>query len=115
MGLHLLAMTIIGTYVIHFHRPLMPARTYYEWREGWSLLRQWHDLLSWRIAGVLLAGFGLKIALLIRSGRYSGPPFVRKQFALVALLLYAIPVLGLQKTQLRLGLHPNGGTGRIVF
>jgi phosphoglycerol transferase MdoB-like AlkP superfamily enzyme len=115
LALNVAALAIIGTYQLNFHRPLMPVRAYAQWREGWSLHQAVWELVPWRVMAVLLVAAGLKGYLLLKSGAYTvSLPFRRRTWACVA-LAYLVPVTGLQFTNLRLNIDPNGGMGRAVF
>jgi phosphoglycerol transferase MdoB-like AlkP superfamily enzyme len=111
--LNVILLTIIGTYTVYFHRPLMIVNALYRWREGWSLHTQAAAVIPFRIVAVVLAAFALKFWLLIKSGRGDLPRWVRWQAAVLAIALYALPVGALQFTQLKL--TTDGNMRRAVY
>jgi len=110
---NLIALSVIGTYATYFHRPLMPVAAYHQWREGWSLHPDYPHIMSWQVASVVLATFGLKFGLLLKSGRFAVPGWVRWQTAVGAAVLYALPVIPLQFT--RFNLRTDAFVTRNVF
>jgi glucan phosphoethanolaminetransferase (alkaline phosphatase superfamily) len=111
--LNVILLTIVGAYTVYFHRPLMIVNACYRWREGWSLRTHAADVIPFRIIGVVLAAFALKFWLLLKSGRSHFPRWVRWQVAVVAIVLYALPVGALQFTQLKLA--TDGNMRRAVY
>lgn len=108
-------MVVLGAYLDHFHRPLMPFTVFYELREIWSLHPHTLDLLPVGMGVALLATLGLKIFLLWRGGDLPRPGFSRVYFGCMASLLYLLPVNAMQLSHLRLNVRPSAGNMRNVY
>jgi hypothetical protein len=111
----LLALSALAEYASHFHRPLMPTRLLYQLQEAWSLRGEFDNEFILGTPVVLMIACLAKIALISSSGPF---PFVkgfRPRVAAIGLVLYALPVIGLQFSHLHLSIRPGGGQGRTVF
>jgi hypothetical protein len=108
-----LVLTLLGAYATHFYRPLMPANILSQWAEGVSQRAYVAELIPARLIGVIVAAFVVKLYLLVLSGQSRLPSWFRSRTALLALLLYLIPLVGLQFTHCRF--TPYGDMGRVVF
>lgn len=106
-------LTLLGAYATHFYRPLMPANILSQWAEGVSQRAYVAELVPARLIGVIVVAFVVKLYLLVLSGRGRLPSWFRWRTVLLALLLYLIPLAGLQFTHCRL--NPSGDMGRVVF
>jgi hypothetical protein len=112
---NLVALGAIGTYAANFHRPILPVRAYYQWREAWSLRSRAWEILSWRALVIVVPAFAAKLALLARSGNYAVTRELRWRTAGLMALLYVLPVAALQLTNMRFPLKPTESPGRVVF
>jgi hypothetical protein len=115
LALNSALMIAISAYIARFHWPLMPMRILSELREGWSLRSEVHHFISWPTVGLILFLFVVKFFLLLKSGRHTLSPSIRRRLLVVAVLVYSLPVAALQLTNMRLSMGPSGGPGRTVF
>jgi hypothetical protein len=115
LALNLAGLAVIGTYATHFHWPLMPVRAASEFSEGWKMSGNLLGLLSGPTVLVLLAAFAAKVILLGLSGRCGLVPGLRGFTLSLVALLWVLPVLALQFTNLRISARTPGGLGRQVF
>lgn len=105
--------TLLGAYVSHFYRPLMPANILSQWAEGVGQRAYVAELVPIRVVVVVCVAFAAKLCLLLLSGNGRFPGWCRLRVGLIAVLLYLFPVGALQFTQSRL--NPYGDMGRLVF
>ena len=114
--LNAILLLILGTFALHFHRPMMISGIFYRWREAWSIRSTYSAIVPWHMAGVILVGFAAKFWLLVRSGRCSFPRWARWQMVALALFLYALPVGALQFSSFRLQTNStNSNMRRAVY